>query len=105
MSYNIKYPYYCKSSEGICVILNDKEALSVQGGGTGTPGASVALVKYISRAKVLKIFKYSKPITELEFQEGMQKRISRFLGQISGAKITQSNINLLPNTLKAGGND
>jgi len=103
--YNITYPYYCKGNFGIYAILAPKEMLAVEGGGgTGSPGLGVSLVKYISRPKIIKIFQFSKQITESEFQLIAGKMIANFLGKIPGAKIIQQTeikqINQMPDQYK-----
>lgn len=85
MTDKIQYPYYGKTTKGLYfVITAPKNVAVLQHNGTYGFGFSV----FISRAKVLNLFKFSKEITKIEFQNKTKNEFEKFLKRISENSIS-----------------
>lgn len=85
--YKIKYPFFGNMNGVLVAILNENYAITSEHAGTTGFGMSA----FISRAKIIKLFKYSKEITKQEFQKRLNEKFSNFINSIPGAKIEQYN--------------
>lgn len=82
--YNIKYPYYGLSTGKVpFVIISENNAVCLEHAGTYGFG----LANYISRVKILKLFKFSKPISKEDFTKFLQRDLNKFLCSLPGTEI------------------
>lgn len=89
--YKINYPYFGKTNDNsgtLIAIIEPDYAITTEHGGTYGFGFAV----YISRKKIIELFKYSKQITKQEFQAGVNSDFLKFLKQIPGTKIEHFDI-------------
>lgn len=84
MKYDIKYPYFGRTFGGLYFVITAPEyAIVLQHHGTQGFGFSA----FISREKVLKLFKFSKEITKEDFQKAIQKQALNFFPKIPGSNM------------------
>lgn len=96
MVYKIKYPYYGIAKRQYFVILDEKNCVVLEHKGT----IGFGLSSYISRKKILDMFKFSKEITAQQFQEQIKRKLFFFFKSIPGTTIKQetffNNVGKLP---------
>ena len=84
MGYKIDYPYYGRTTGGLYFVITAPEyAIVLQHHGTYGFGFSA----FVSRNKVLKLFRFSKEITQTQFKEEIQRQIDKFFKNIPGAEV------------------
>lgn len=84
MGYKISYPYYGRTTGGLYFVITAPEnAIVLQHHGTYGFGFSA----FVSRNKVLKLFRFSKEITQTQFKEEIQRQIDKFFKNIPGAEV------------------
>lgn len=82
--YNIKYPYYGLTTGKLpFVIISENYVVCLEHAGT----LGFGLAAYISRVKILKLFKYSKPISKEDFAKILQNDLNKFLYSLPGTEI------------------
>lgn len=87
--YKINYPYFGKSrAGGVVAIINPNYAITSEHAGTYGFGFAV----YISRKKIIELFKTSNEISKQEFQETVNSDFYGFLTSIPGQRIGKLNI-------------
>lgn len=93
MAYKIEYPYYgiTSSKDRFFVIVSEKYAVVLEHKGTHGFGFS----SYISRDKILKLFRFSHKITKQEFENKIKASIQNFFNTIPNTEIL---INTIPET-------
>jgi hypothetical protein len=95
MAYKINYPYYGITYDGIYfVIIQPKYMVAIEHQGTHGFGFAA----YISRPKIIKFFRYSKEITQLQFQDVIKNKAGNFFNNIPKSEIVLSpvqNVKLL----------
>lgn len=75
MAYKIKYPYCGKTYDGMYFVISEPNYM-VTLEHQGTHGFGFAA--YISRQKILKVFKHSKEITQEEFKKVIADNLINF---------------------------
>jgi len=90
MGYKIDYPYYGRTTGGLYFVITAPEyAIVLQHHGTQGFGFSA----FVSRNKIIKLFRFSKEITQTQFQEAIQTQINRFFKNIPGAELFSMPVN------------
>lgn len=84
MKYDINYPYFGRTFDGLHFVITAPEyAIVLQHHGTQGFGFSA----FVSRAKVLKLFKFSREITKEDFQKVIHEQALNFFPKIPGSNI------------------
>ena len=88
MVYKIEYPYYgiTSSKDRYFVIVSEKYAVVIEHNGTHGFGFSA----YVSREKILKLFRFSHQITKQEFDEEIKNKLQGFFKTIPGVEVSIS---------------
>jgi hypothetical protein len=93
--YKINYPYFGRiNSGGVVAIINPNYAITSEHAGTYGFGFAT----YISRKKIIELFRYSKEISKQEFQQIVNLNFYNFITSIPGQRIGRLNISGLIGT-------
>lgn len=82
MKYKINYPYYGITFDGLYFVITAPEYVIVQQH-NGTFG--FGLSAFISRGKVIKLFRFSKEISRQQFDDHAKQSMQNFINTIPGA--------------------
>lgn len=85
MKYKIEYPYYgiTSSRDRYFVIISEKYAVVLEHRGTHGFGFSA----YISRTKILDLYRFSHKITKQEFENEIKSKLQSFFATVPGVEI------------------
>lgn len=87
--YKIKYPYFGERiGGGVVAIINPTYAITSEHAGTYGFGFAV----YVSRKKIIDLFKKSKEITKEQFQTAVNSNFNGFIMSIPGTSIGRLNV-------------
>lgn len=84
MRYKINYPYFGRTSDGIFfTIINPKYVVAIEHQGTYGFG----FASYISRTKVLSLYKISKEITKADFEAVVRQKAYNFFKSMPDSEV------------------